>query len=121
MKKILLLCAALLALAAMISCKSENPTDGVMVIYPRCELQTDTIAIDSTYLTWCAFVTLKGHTQDSLFLSFGDGYFWKVKLIGDIDTTCQNDWYNELLPITYHTKTTNDGDSLIIKYSFGVL
>ena len=120
MKKILLVCAAMVFLAAMTGCKSEPPTDGVMVIYPKCEQRTDTIAIDSTYLLWCASVSLKGHTQDSLFLSFGEGCFWKVGLIGDIDTIYQNDWYDEL-PLTYHTKTTNDGDSVIIKYSFGVL
>ena len=120
MKKIMLLCAALLVFTAMTGCKRGKPTDGTMVIYPKCGLQTDTIAIDSTYLPWCAIVTLKGYTQDTLFLSFGDGSFWKFKLIGNIDTNCKNDWYDELLPVTYHTKTTNDGDSLIIKYSFGV-
>ena len=125
MKKIMLLCTAMLALAAMTGCKSEseneNPTDGEIVIYPRSELQTDTISIDSTYLPWCVNLKLKGRTQDTLFLSFGDGSFGDVKLLGNIDTTDQNDWYSELLPATYHTKTTNDGDSLIIKYSFGVL
>ena len=120
MKKMMFLCAAMVFLAAMTACRSEPPTDGIMVIYPKCEQRTDTIAIDSTYLLWCASVSLKGHTQDSLFLSFGEGRFWKVGLIGDIDTIYQNDWYDEL-PITYHTKTTNDGDSVIIKYSFGVL
>ncbi len=120
MKKIFLFGAMVCALGMMTACKSAPPTDGVMVIYPKCEQRTDTIAIDSTYLLWCASVSLKGHTQDSLFLSFGEGCFWKVGLIGDIDTIYQNDWYDEL-PITYHTKTTNDGDSVIIKYSFGVL
>ena len=120
MKKKFLLGAMVCALVIVTSCKSECPWEGKMVIHPGSEIKTDTIAIDSTYLPWCAEVAIKGYSKDTLYLSFCNGSFWKVKLIGNIDTTYRNDWYNEILPVTYHTRTANDSDSVIIKYSFGI-
>lgn len=119
----LLLTVGLLALVVTIGCKSMPPTDGEIVIYPTSELKHDTITIDSTYSVVSAIVTLQGHTTDSLFLWFSDesGSFWKETFVGDINATCSNDWYNETLPVSYYTKSTNDGDSVVIKYSFGVL
>lgn len=110
-------------LAITIGCKSTSPTDGVMVIYPTSEWKHDTIAIDSTYLVVGAMVTLQGHTTDSLFIWFSDstGSFCKESFIGDINTTLRNDWYNETLPVSYYTKSSNSGDSVVLKYSFVVL
>ena len=107
--------AVLCAVAMMAGC--GTPYDGEVLIHPREDVQTDTLltATDPLDIS-CAEVTLKGYTKDTLFLSFSDGCFWRVKLIGRIDTTYRDDWYDAYLPVSYHTKTTNDSDSIVIKY-----
>ena len=115
MKKAFLLGAMVCALGMMTAC--GIPYDGELVIYPSNEMQTDTlVSADTTQMISCAEVSLKGYAKDTLFLSFSDGSFWEVKLIGDIDTTYRNDWYDEYLPVSYCTKTSNNSDSVVIKY-----
>lgn len=117
MKNAILTLAVLCAVAMMAGCGTPYPYDGEVVIHPREDVQTDTLLTTTDPLNIsCAEVTLKGYTKDTLFLSFSDGCFWRVKLIGRIDTTYRNDWYDEYLPVSYHTKTTNDSDSIVIKY-----
>ena len=115
MKKLFLLGTIVCTLGMMASC--GIPFDGEIVIHPSSEEQVDTLmCADTTALISTAFVSLKGYTQDTLYLSLSEGCFWKVKLIGDIDTTYRNDWYDETLPVSYHTRTTTNGDSVVIKY-----
>ena len=115
MKKAFLLGAMVCALGMMTAC--GIPYDGELVIYPSNEMQTDTlVSADTTQMISCAEVSLKGYAKDTLFLSFSDGSFWEVKLIGDIDTTYRNDWYDEYLPVSYCTKTSNNSDSVVMKY-----
>ena len=123
MKNTILICAAFIAFTTIAACTNECPTEGQIVIYPKCELKTDIITIDSIYNPFCLNVSLHGHTKDSLYLSFAfcNSKFWNVDLVGDIDTTYENDWYNDTLAVTYHTRTTNDGDNVVVRYSFGTL
>ncbi|MBP5547979.1 MAG: hypothetical protein J6X58_03690 [Bacteroidales bacterium] len=91
--------------------------DGELLIKPSNEMQTDTlVAADTTSYPSSAEVSLKGYTKDTLYILFSNGCFWKAKLIGDIDTTYRDDWYDEYLPFSYHTNTSNDGDSIVLKY-----
>jgi len=117
------MCAALIAFTTITACTNKHPTEGQIVIHPKCELKTDIITIDSIYNPFCLNVSLQGQTTDSLYLSFAfcNSKFWNVALLDDIDTTYENDWYNDTLAVTYHTKTANDGDSVVIRYSFGTL
>ncbi len=101
------------------ACKNETPWDGEIVIHPRGEVRTDTIAIDTTSLPWCAEISLKGYTKDTLHLSFSDGNFWQGALIGSIDKTIRNDWYSDTLLVAYHTSAEEESDSVVIKYYFG--
>ena len=108
------------AFGMMASCGIPyDPFDGAIVIHPRGEEQFVTlISADTTDFISTAFVSLKGYTQDTLYMSFSEDCFWRggVKLNGDIDTTFRSEWYDETLPISYHTRTTTDGDSVVIKY-----
>lgn len=123
MKKFLFFCATIIALTAMTSCNNKCPNDGEIIIYPTYELKSDTISTDSTSNIFYCEVHLKGHSKDTLYLSFqnGNSHFVETTLIGNIDTTFRNDWYNETLPISYRTRTENDGDSVVIQYRFDVL
>ena len=115
MKKVFLFGAMVCALGMMTAC--GIPYDGELVIYPSNEMQSDTlVAADTTSYLSSAEVSLKGYTKDTLYLSFSNGCFWEVKLIGYIDTIYRNDWYDEYLPVLYHTKASNDGDSVVLKY-----
>lgn len=60
MKKIVMLCAVVIALVTTISC-SNNQYDGKTVLYPTTELVTDSFAIESTATVWKATVHVKGH------------------------------------------------------------
>ena len=100
-------------------CKNETPWDGEIIIHPNCKAKTDTIAIDSSYLPWCAEISLKGYTKDTLYLSFSDGKFWQGALVGNIDVTIRNDWYSDTLLVTHHTRKEHKRDSVVIQYSFG--
>ena len=75
------------------------------------------VITDTTDFISTAFVSLKGYTQDTLYMSFAEDCFCDLKLIGNIDTTFRNDWYDETLPVFYHTRTTTDGDSVVLMYS----
>ena len=109
MNKLFLLGTIVCALGMMVSC--GIPFDGEIVIHPSSEEQFDTLmSADTTDHISTAFISLKGYTRD--------GCFRKVKLVGDIDTTYRNDWYDRTLPVSYHTRTTTDGDSVVIKYRF---
>ena len=79
----------------------------------------ENIAIDSSYLPWCAEISLKGYTKDTLYLSFSDGSFWQGALVGNIDKTIRNDWYSDTLLVTYHTSKEYKSDSVVVKYYFG--
>ncbi len=115
MNKLFLLGTIVCALGMMVSC--GIPFDGEIVIHPSSEEQFDTLmSADTTDHISTAFISLKGYTRDTLYLSLSEGCFWKVKLVGDIDTTYRNDWYDWTLPVSYHTRTTTDGDSVVIKY-----
>lgn len=115
MKKAFLLGAVVWVLVMMTAC--GIPYDREFVIHPSDEMQTDTlVAADTTSDPNSAKVALRGHSNDTLYLSFSNGRFWEVKLIGDIDTIYRNEWYDVYLPITYYTKTTNDDDSVEIQY-----
>lgn len=116
MKKLILFAAAALMMA---SCSIPyDPYDGAIVIYPRGEEQFVTLmSADTTDFISTAFVSLKGYTQDTLYMSFAEDCFCDLKLIGNIDTTFRNDWYDETLPVFYHTRTTTDGDSVVLMYS----
>ena len=70
MKKNLVVYTLICVLCMLVACKNEKPWDGKIVIHPNCEIKTDTIAIDSSYLPWCAEISLKGYTKDTLYLSF---------------------------------------------------
>lgn len=114
MKKTILFATALM----MASCSIPYDSyDRAIVICPRSEEQFVTLmSADTTDYINTAFVSLKGYTQDTLYMSFAEGCFWNLKLIGNIDTTFRNDWYEETLPVSYHTRTTTDGDSVVIRY-----
>ena len=115
MKKVFLLGAIVCALGMMTAC--GIPYDGELLIHPSDEMQKDTlVAADTTSEPTSAEVYLKGYTKDTLYISFSQGCFWNVKLIGDIDTTYRNDWYDYYLPISYNTRNTNDNDSVVLKY-----
>jgi len=120
MKKLLVVCTLISMIGMMTACKNETPWDGEIVIHPSGEVKTDTIAIDTTCLPWCAAISLKGYTKDTLYLSFSDGNFWQGVLVGNINETIRNDWYSDTLLVAYHTRTENKKDSVVIKYSFGI-
>ena len=119
MKKLLVVFTLIYAIGMLVACKNETPWDGEIVIHPSGEVKTDIIAIDSTCLPWCAEISLKGYTKDTLYLSFSDGSFWQGMLVGNIDETIRNDWYSDTLLVTYHTSKEYKSDSVVIQYSFG--
>ena len=119
MKKNLVVYTLICVLCMLVACKNEKPWDGKIVIHPNCEIKTDTIAIDSSYLPWCAEISLKGYTKDTLYLSFSDDKFWQGVLVGNIDETIRNDWYSDTLLVTHHTRTEDERDSVVIQYNFG--
>lgn len=119
MKKLLLFGAMVCVLGIFTGC-GIPPYDGELVIRPSSETKTDTlVAADTTSYPSSAEVLLKGYTKDTLYLLFSNSNdsFWRdVKLIGNIDTISRNDWYDNCLSVTYHTRTSNDGDSVVLKY-----
>lgn len=119
MKRSFVIYTVICIIGMLSACKNETSWDGKIVIHPSCELKTDTIAIDSTYLPWCAEISLKGYTKDTLYLTFADGSFWQGTLVGNIDQTIRNDWYNDTLLVTHHIRTEDENDSVVIKYYFG--
>ena len=118
MKKFLIVSTLICVIGLLAACKNETPWDGEIVIHPNSEVRTDTMAIDSTCLPWCVEISLKGYTKDTLYLSFSDGNFWKGTFVGNIDKTIRNDWYSDTLLVTHHTRTENERDSVVMKYSF---
>ena len=119
MKKLLVIYTLICMIGLLAACKNDTPWNGEIVIHPSGEVKTDTIAIDSSYLPWCAEISLKGYTKDTLYLSFSDGSFWQGALVGNIDKTIRNDWYSDTLLVTHHTRTEDERDSVVIQYSFG--
>ena len=120
MKKLLVILYIVICMLGLLAaCKNETPWGGEIIIHPNCKAKTDTIAIDSSYLPWCAEISLKGYTKDTLYLSFSDGKFWQGALVGNIDETIRNDWYSDTLLVTHHTRKEHKRDSVVIQYSFG--
>ena len=119
MKKKLVIFTLICMLGLLAACKNEIQWDGEIVIHSGCEVKTDTIAIDSSYQPWCAEISLKGYSKDTLYFSFSDGKFWQGALVGNIDETIRNDWYSDTLLVTHHTRTEDEKDSMVVKYYFG--
>ena len=118
MKKLLVVCTFICAIGLLAACKNDTSWDGEIVIHSSGEVKTDTITIESTHQPWCAEISLKGYTKDTLYLSFSDGNFWQGALVGNIDKTIRNDWYSDTLLVTHHARTENKRDSVVVKYSF---
>ena len=120
MKKIVMLCAVVIALVTTISC-SNNQYDGKTVLYPTTELATDSFAIESSATVWNATVHVKGHLSDTMYISFnkaGDNFWNDEALIGDIDKVYSNDWYNDKLHFQYHSNSVTEGDSVVMTCEF---
>ena len=120
MKKIVMLCAVVIALVTTISC-SNNQYDGKTVLYPTTELVTDSFAIESTATVWKATVHVKGYLSDTMYISFrkaGDNFCKDETLIGDIDKVYSNDWYNDKLHFQYFSNSVTEGDSVVMTCKF---
>jgi len=120
MKKIVMLCAVVLAFVATTSC-GNNQYDGKIVLYPTTELVTDSFAIESTATVWKATMHVKGHLADTMYISFnkaGDNFWNDDTLIGDIDKVYSNDWYNDKLHFQYYSNSVTEGDSVVMTCEF---
>ena len=120
MKKIILTLAVLCGIGLMAGCKGGD-YDCRKVLYPTTETVTDSFVVDSTPYVWQATVRVKGHLFDTMYVSFyeaGDNFINDITLIGDIDETFSNDWYDYRLHFQYRSNAVTEGDSVVMTCNF---
>jgi len=128
MKKILMLCAAMMAMVAMMqSCFDLfdlpiGPYDGSIVMYPSIEPMNDSIVVDSSVNVTTVRLLLAGSLSDTMFLTISDGssHPWHDTLTGHVEMDYgPYDWYYHKLFVQYYTKGVSDDDSVVMTCWFG--
>lgn len=128
MKKTMLVCAAIVAMAAMMqACFNlfdlpNGPCDGRIVMHPSIEPMNDSIVIDSSANVTTVRFLLAGSLSDTMFLTISDGssHPWHDTLTGYVELDYgPYDWYYHKLFVQYHTKGVSDDDSVVMTCWFG--